>query len=178
MEWGGSNPVVLTVVTLSFSRTILWQMRQARDSAANSSRSSSIPSPSMPSTRLEHCSIKNKAKRQVIARQLKREKSESQLRSGLAIAKAKLTDPAVKKVRLPSSRCRVNWLDNVCRLAQNVPKILDSQREFDASVPTAGPLQRHRIMRTPPPLNLSRVQIAQTKHPRTAYLWPQKPSLT
>jgi len=124
----------------------------------------------MPSTRLEHSSIKNKAKRQKIARKLKREKSQRKLHSRLAISKAELADPAVKKVRLPSSRYRVNWLDNVCRLAQNVPKILDSQRELDASVPTAGPLQRHGMMRTPPPLDLSRVQMAQTRYPWTAYL--------
>jgi len=81
----------------------------------------------MSSTRLEPSSIKNKAKRQETARKLKREKSQRKLQSRLAIAKAELADSTVKKVRLPSFRCRVNWLDNVFRLAQNVPKILDNQ---------------------------------------------------
>lgn len=62
------------------------------------------PSPSMPSTRFESSSIKNKVKRQEIARKLKREKGQRKLQSRLTIAKAELADPVAKKVRLPSSR--------------------------------------------------------------------------
>ena len=64
------------------------------------------PSPPMPSTRFEPSSIKNKTKRQEIARKLKREKGQRKLQSRMAIAKAELTDPAAKKVRLSSSRYR------------------------------------------------------------------------
>ena len=93
----------------------------------------------MSSTRLDPSSINNKAKRQAIARKLKRENSQRKLRSRLAISKAELADPAVKRVRLPSPRCQVNWLDNAYRLAQNVPVILENQRELDRSVLTADP---------------------------------------
>jgi len=93
----------------------------------------------MSSTRLDPSSINNKAKRQAIARKLKRENSQRKLRSRLAISKAELADPAVKKVRLPSFRCQVNRLDNAYRLAQNVPVILENQREFDRSVLTTDP---------------------------------------
>ena len=61
------------------------------------------PVPSMPSTRFEPSSIKNKAKRQEIVRKLKREKGQRKLQSRLAIAKAEIADPAAKKVRRLSS---------------------------------------------------------------------------
>jgi len=61
-------------------------------------------SSSMPSTRFEASSIKNKVKRQEIARKLKREKGKKKLQSRLAIAKAEIADPTAKKVRLPSPR--------------------------------------------------------------------------
>ena len=65
------------------------------------------PAPSMPSTRFEPSSIKNKTKRQEIVRKLKREKGQRKLQSRLAMAKAEIADPAAKRVRLPSSRPRV-----------------------------------------------------------------------
>ncbi|KAF9642680.1 Brix-domain-containing protein [Thelephora ganbajun] len=79
----------------------------------------------MPSARFEPSSIKNKVKRQEIARKLKREKRQRKLQSRLAIAKAEIADPAAKKKRL----------------VQNVPKTLDNQREFDPSALTADPRQ-------------------------------------
>jgi len=68
----------------------------------------------MPSTRFELSSIKNKAQRQEAAGKPKREKGQRKLQSKLTIAGAGLADPAANKVRLPSSRHRGNWLDNVC----------------------------------------------------------------
>ena len=53
----------------------------------------------MPSARFEPSSIKNKVKRQEIARKLKREKGQRKLQSRLAIAKAEVTDPGSKRVR-------------------------------------------------------------------------------
>ena len=57
------------------------------------------PSTPMPSARFEPSSIKNKVKRQEIARKLKREKGQRKLQSRLAIAKAEVTDPGSKRVR-------------------------------------------------------------------------------
>jgi len=45
---------------------------------------------------------------------LKRENGQRKLQYRLAIAKVKLADPAAKKVRLPLSRYRGDWLHNVC----------------------------------------------------------------
>ena len=67
--------------------------------------------PSMPSTRFEPSSIRNKTKRQEIVRKLKREKGQRKLQSRLAIAKAEIADPAAKKVRLLSSRL-LGYLSN------------------------------------------------------------------
>jgi len=75
-----------------------------RGKRANFGRSFSTLLPSMPSTRFEASSIKNKAKRQEITRKLKREKGKRKLQSRLAIAKAEIADPAAKKVRPPSPR--------------------------------------------------------------------------
>jgi len=58
----------------------------------------------MPSARFELSSIKNKVKRQEVARKLKREKGQRKLHSRLSIAKAEQSDPAAKKVRPPASR--------------------------------------------------------------------------
>ena len=72
------------------------------------------PSPiSIPSMRFELSSIKNKAKRQEAAWKFRRETGQGKPQSRLTIAGAELADPAAKKVRLPSSRYRGNWLDNV-----------------------------------------------------------------
>ena len=67
----------------------------------------------MPSTRFETSSIKNKIKRQEVARKLKREKGQRKLQSRLAIAKAEVADPAAKRVRLPASRSPGSWLSEV-----------------------------------------------------------------
>ena len=67
--------------------------------------------PSMPSTRFEPSSIKNKTKRQEIVRKLKRERGQRKLQSRLAIAKAEIADPAAKKVRLSLSCSPGNWLN-------------------------------------------------------------------
>ena len=99
----------------------------------------------MPSTRFEPSSIKDKAKRQQIVRKLEREKGQRKLRSRLAIAKAEVTDPVAKKVRLQSF-ISLPWLF-VKRtlflpqkmLAQIAPKTLNNRREFDPSVLTADP---------------------------------------
>ena len=61
-------------------------------------------SPSIPSTRFESSSIKNKVKRREITGKLRRENGQRKLQSRLAIAQVELADPAAKKVRLPSSR--------------------------------------------------------------------------
>jgi len=68
----------------------------------------------LPSTRFELSSVSNKAKRQEIVTKLKQGKGQRKLQTRLAIAIAILADPAAGKVRLPSSRHRGNWLDNVC----------------------------------------------------------------
>ncbi|KAI1796598.1 Brix-domain-containing protein [Ganoderma leucocontextum] len=77
----------------------------------------------MPSGRFEPSSIKNKIKREEIARKQKKEKRQGKLQKRLAQAKAEADDPLVKKKRL----------------AQNVPRTLDNTREYDPSMLTANP---------------------------------------
>ncbi|KAG9223803.1 hypothetical protein CCMSSC00406_0004856 [Pleurotus cornucopiae] len=77
----------------------------------------------MAPTRFEPSSIRNKIKREEIARKSKRCKNQEKLKRRLAQAKDEASDPAAKKKRL----------------AQNVPRTLDNTREFDPSILTADP---------------------------------------
>lgn len=52
----------------------------------------------MPSSRFEPSSIKNKIKREEIARKLRKSKGQSKLQRRLALAKEEATNPAAKKV--------------------------------------------------------------------------------
>ncbi|GLB41858.1 putative brix [Lyophyllum shimeji] len=79
----------------------------------------------MPATRLQPSAIKNKIKREEIARKNKKAKSQEKLKRRLAQAKLEANDPAAKKKRL----------------AENVPRTLDNMREFDPSFLTADPKQ-------------------------------------
>ncbi|KAJ7228258.1 anticodon-binding protein [Mycena pura] len=79
----------------------------------------------MPPQRFEPSSIKNKAKREEVARKAKKAKGQLKLQNRLAQAKAEASDPAAKKKRL----------------AENVPRTLDNMREFDPSFLTADPGQ-------------------------------------
>lgn len=54
----------------------------------------------MPTNRFEPSSIKNKVKREEIARKQKREKGQSKLKRRLALAKEESDNPAAKKVRV------------------------------------------------------------------------------
>jgi len=67
----------------------------------------------MPLTRFELSFIKQGSKAGG-SWKFKREKGQRKLQSRLTIAGAEWADPAAKKVRLPSSRYRGNWLDNIC----------------------------------------------------------------
>lgn len=53
----------------------------------------------MPTSRFEPSTIKNKMKREEIARKLKKQKNQSKLQKRLAQAKAEADNPAAKKVR-------------------------------------------------------------------------------
>ncbi|KAF7302041.1 Brix domain-containing protein [Mycena indigotica] len=75
------------------------------------------------STRFEPSTIKNKIKREEIAKKAKKAKSQDKLQKRLARAKLEAEDPAAKKKRL----------------AENVPRTLDNMREFDPSFLTADP---------------------------------------
>ncbi|TFK39912.1 anticodon-binding protein [Crucibulum laeve] len=75
------------------------------------------------SNRFEPSTIKNKIKREEIARKSKKAKSQQKLQKRLAQAKEEANDPAAKKKRL----------------AENVPRTLDNMREFDPSILTADP---------------------------------------
>ncbi|KAF5383779.1 hypothetical protein D9615_003566 [Tricholomella constricta] len=77
----------------------------------------------MSSSRFEPSIIKNKQKREEIARKNRKAKSQQKLQKRLAQAKLEANDPAVKKKRL----------------AENVPRTLDNMREFDPSILTADP---------------------------------------
>ncbi|OCH93706.1 Brix-domain-containing protein [Obba rivulosa] len=77
----------------------------------------------MPPSRFEPSTIKNKVKREEIARKLKKEKRQGKLQRRLAQAKVEADDPALKKRRQ----------------AQNVPRTLDNTREYDPSILTANP---------------------------------------
>ncbi|KAF7290884.1 Brix domain-containing protein [Mycena chlorophos] len=74
-------------------------------------------------TRFEPSTIKNKIKREEIAKKAKKAKSQDKLQKRLARAKVEADDPAAKKKRL----------------AENVPRTLDNMREFDPSFLTADP---------------------------------------
>ncbi|KAI0761923.1 Brix-domain-containing protein [Irpex lacteus] len=77
----------------------------------------------MPTSRFEPSTIKNKMKREEIARKLKKQKNQSKLQKRLAQAKAEADNPAAKKRRQ----------------LENVPKTLDNMREYDPSMLTANP---------------------------------------
>ncbi|KAJ7368715.1 anticodon-binding protein [Mycena albidolilacea] len=77
----------------------------------------------MSSSRFEPSSIKNKIKREEVARKTKKAKGQQKLQKRLAQAKAEANDPAAKKKRL----------------AENVPRTLDNTRDFDPSFLTADP---------------------------------------
>ncbi|KAK0189096.1 anticodon-binding protein [Armillaria mellea] len=77
----------------------------------------------MPPSRFEPNSIKNKIKREEVARKSKKAKGQQKLQKRLAQAKLEANDPAAKKKRL----------------AENVPRTLDNTREFDPSYLTADP---------------------------------------
>ncbi|RDX54304.1 Brix-domain-containing protein [Lentinus brumalis] len=77
----------------------------------------------MPTSRFEPSSIKNKVKREEIARKQKKAKRQDKLQRRLAQAKVETNDPLAKKKRL----------------AQNVPRTLDNTREYDPSILTANP---------------------------------------
>ncbi|KAF9031368.1 Brix-domain-containing protein [Hymenopellis radicata] len=72
---------------------------------------------------LEPSLIKNKMKREEMARKAKKAKGQRKLEKRLAQAKLEAKDPAAKKKRL----------------AENVPRTLDNMREFDPSFLTADP---------------------------------------
>lgn len=59
----------------------------------------SSPFARMPTRRFEPSSIKNKIKREEIARKLKKHKGQSKLQKRLAQAKVEVDNPAVKKVQ-------------------------------------------------------------------------------
>ncbi|KAI0028344.1 Brix-domain-containing protein [Vararia minispora EC-137] len=77
----------------------------------------------MPTSRFAPPEIKNKFKREEVARKKKRAKGQAKLQRRLEIAKREADDPAVKKNRL----------------AKNIPRTLDNTREYDPSFLTADP---------------------------------------
>ncbi|THH05980.1 hypothetical protein EW145_g4401 [Phellinidium pouzarii] len=78
----------------------------------------------MPSNHLEPSSIKNKIKREEIARKTKKTKRQAKLQKRLARAKVEANDPLAKKKRL----------------ANSIPRTLENTREFDPSNLTAAPV--------------------------------------
>ncbi|KAG6833239.1 hypothetical protein H0H87_009860 [Tephrocybe sp. NHM501043] len=84
----------------------------------------------MPSSRLPPKDIKNKVKREEVARKNKKAKSQAKLERRLAQAKTEANDPTAKKASTDRKR-----------LAENVPRTLDNMREFDPSILTADPNQ-------------------------------------
>ncbi|PPQ62865.1 hypothetical protein CVT24_006263 [Panaeolus cyanescens] len=77
----------------------------------------------MPTSRFEPSSIKNKIKREEVAKKTKKAKNQAKLKKRLEQAKVEANDPAARKKRL----------------AENVPRTLDNMREFDPSILTADP---------------------------------------
>lgn len=89
--------------------------------------------------RFEPSAIKNKIKREEIARKAKRTKRQAKLQKRLARAKEEESDPLAKKVSL-HTLSRIAWLNSMQkRLAQNIPRTLDNTREYDPSFLTAQP---------------------------------------
>jgi len=78
----------------------------------------------MPTSRFEPSVIKNKVKREEVARKQKKQKRQDKLQRRLALAKAEAADPVAKKKRKE----------------QNVPRTLDNTRVFDPSFLTAQPV--------------------------------------
>lgn len=70
------------------------------------------------SARLNPASIKNKNKREDVARKQKKEKGQRKLQRRLELAKLEANDPLAKKKRQ----------------SENVPRTLDNSREFDPSI--------------------------------------------
>jgi ribosome production factor 1 len=78
----------------------------------------------MAPARFQPSSIKNKIKREEVARKLKKSKSQAKLQKRLDQAKVEANDPAAKKKRI----------------SENVPRTLDNTREVDpAMLSAAGP---------------------------------------
>lgn len=104
-------------------------------------RSPSHHNATMPSSRFEPSSIKNKIKREEVSRKQKKSKGQEKLQRRLAQAKLEADDPALKKVRTSHSPFHLPSLTHLVqkRKAENVPRTLDNTREFDASILTAEP---------------------------------------
>ena len=69
----------------------------------------------MPTSRFEPSSIKNKIKREEIARKQKKAKRQDKLQRRLAQAKAEASDPLAKKVRTTVAYYRHSTLIRRCR---------------------------------------------------------------
>lgn len=95
----------------------------------------------MAPTRFEPSSIRNKIKREEIARKSKRSKNQEKLKRRLEQAKQESNDPAAKKVQSSIYSPHHHLLNIFAqkRLSQNVPRTLDNTREFDPSILTADP---------------------------------------
>ena len=87
--------------------------------------------PKMPATRFEPSSIKNKVKREEIARKQKKEKRQGKLQRRLAQAKAEADDPLLKKVclsahmhsaRVESAQCPITFLETSCSECASHPR--------------------------------------------------------
>lgn len=96
--------------------------------------------------RFEASAIKNKIKREDVARKNKKAKRQDKLRRRLELAKEEANDPAAKKVKMAFSVSRYDAAYDSGllhveqkRLEKNVPRTLDNTREFDPSILTADP---------------------------------------
>ena len=89
----------------------------------------------MATDRFQPSLIKNKIKREEIARKNKKSKRQDKLRKRLERAKVEANDPLAKKVNasvLPLVPAH-SFYSFQKRLAENVPRTLDNTREFDPS---------------------------------------------
>jgi ribosome production factor 1 len=93
----------------------------------------------MPISRFEPSTIKNKYKREEIARKNKRAKGQAKLQRRLEIAKQEAKDPAAKKVRVYHLGAIFGPTFSKERLNKNIPRTLDNTREYDPSFLTVGP---------------------------------------
>ena len=132
----------------------------------------------MPTSRFEPSSIKNKVKREEIARKQKKEKRQGKLQRRLAQAKAEADDPLLKKVC--SLRTYASREGGICSVSHYVPRnvlprtcparsttLASMIPPYSRRTPTQNPKQGHLLFHKKETQRLSQLSSLKTSLLRT-----------